>query len=58
MADLTLDELKEHCIKTMKMCEVWASRDNTSVKDSKTYQEHKMVLDLIVEHEERVKKVE
>lgn len=41
MADLTLDELKEHCVKKMKMCEVWASRDNKSVKDSKIYQEYK-----------------
>lgn len=45
---LTLEMLKEHCEETVKPIGKIAFDEK-----SKTYQEHKMVLDLINEHENR-----
>ena len=44
---MTIEELKQHCIKTIKMSEAIESIPNVKITDSRSLQEHKMVLKLI-----------
>ena len=44
---MTIEELKEHCIKTIKMSEAIESIPNVKITDSRSLQEHKTVLKLI-----------
>lgn len=44
---MTIEELKEHCIKTIKMSEAIESIPNVKITDSRSLQEHKIVLKLI-----------
>ena len=44
---MKIEELKEHCIKTIKMSEAIESIPNVKITDSRSLQEHKMVLKLI-----------
>lgn len=46
MSELTIEELKEHCLKVIE-----PSNKIVLDENSKTYQEHKLILDLIKEHE-------
>lgn len=52
---MTIEELKQHCIKTIKMSEAIESIPNVKITDSRSLQEHKMVLSLI-EAWEKVRK--
>ncbi len=44
---MTIEDLKRHCIKTIKMSEAIESIPNVRVTDNRSLQEHKMVLKLI-----------
>lgn len=44
---MTIEDLKKHCIKTIKMSEAIESIPNVKITDSRSLQEHKMVLKLI-----------
>jgi hypothetical protein len=44
---MTIEDLKKHCIKTIKMSEAIESISNVRVTDNRSLQEHKMVLKLI-----------
>ena len=44
---MTIEDLKKHCIKTIKMSEAIESIPNVRVTDNRSLQEHKMVLKLI-----------
>ncbi len=44
---MTIEELKQHCIKTIRMSEAIESIPNVKITDSRSLQEHKMVLKLI-----------
>lgn len=44
---MTIEDLKKHCIKTIKMSEAIKSIPNVRVTDNRSLQEHKMVLKLI-----------
>lgn len=44
---MTIEELKQHCITTIKMGEAIESIPNVKITDSRSLQEHKMVLKLI-----------
>lgn len=44
---MTIEELKQHCIKTIKRSEAIESIPNVKITDSRGLQEHKMVLQLI-----------
>lgn len=44
---MTIKELKEHCIKTIRMSEAIESVPNVKITDSRSLQEHKIVLQLI-----------
>ena len=44
---MTIEELKQHCIRTIKMSEAIESIPNVKITDSRSLQEHKMVLKLI-----------
>lgn len=44
---MTIEELKQHCEREIEMCKHFANKDNTSIENSKIYQEHRLVLDLI-----------
>lgn len=48
-SDIKLEELKQHCIRTIELCE----RYGGMVGDDRRRQEHEMVLELIEEHEQR-----
>lgn len=49
---MTKEELREHCEKQVRMCEEWA-RGNDREPSGKTYEEHKLVLDLIKASEQQ-----
>ena len=53
---MTKEELREHCEKQVRMCEEWA-RGNDREPSGKTYEEHKLVLDLIKSSEQQSRKV-
>ena len=44
---MTIEDLKKHCITTIKMSEAIESIPNVKITDSRSLQEHKMVLKLI-----------
>ena len=44
---MTIEELKQHCIRTIKMSEAIESIPNVKITDNRSLQEHKMVLKLI-----------
>ena len=44
---MTIEDLKKHCIETIKMSEAIESIPNVKITDSRRLQEHKMVLKLI-----------
>lgn len=44
---MTIEELKQHCIKTIRMSEAIESMPNVKITDNRSLQEHKMVLQLI-----------
>lgn len=44
---MTIEELKQHCIRTIKMSEAIESMPNVKITDKRGLQEHKMVLKLI-----------
>ena len=44
---MTIEELKQHCIRTIKTSEAIESIPNVKITDSRSLQEHKMVLQLI-----------
>ena len=44
---MTIEDLKKHCIKTIKMSEAIESIPNVRVTDNRSLQEHKLVLKLI-----------
>ena len=44
---MTIEELKQHCIRTIKMSEAIESIPNVKITDNRSLQEHKMVLQLI-----------
>lgn len=48
---LTLTDLKEHCIKTLRMKDAMRIH-GVKFKSDNVEQEHRMVLDLILEHEQ------
>ena len=43
---MTREELKEHCLNEIKMCEIWARR-NGEESCRKAYEEHELVLKLL-----------
>lgn len=54
MSELTLQELKEHCLKTLQMKEMMSAQiKGIKFQSDKGEQEHRMVLELIEEHENR-----
>ena len=53
MSKVTLEELKQHCIKTIEACEQIKRIPNVRITDDRRSQEHKLVLQLIEEHEQR-----
>lgn len=53
---MTIEDLKKHCIKTIKMNEAFESIPNVRVTDNRSLQEHKMVLKLI-EAWEKIRKI-
>ena len=44
---MTREELKTHCEKEIEMCEFWARCKGEDLNNSKIYQEHKLVLELL-----------
>ena len=44
---MTIEDLKQHCIKTIKISEAIESIPNVKITDRRSLQEHKMVLKLI-----------
>ena len=44
---MTIEELKQHCIRTIKTSEAIESIPNVKITDNRSLQEHKMVLKLI-----------
>ena len=44
---MTIEELKEHCIKTIRRSEAIENIPNVKITDNRSLQEHKMVLQLI-----------
>ena len=50
---LTLEDLKKHCIRTIEACEQIRKLPIVVITDDRRYQEHKMILELIEEHEQR-----
>ena len=44
---MTIEDLKKHCITTIKMSEAIESIPNVKITDNRGLQEHKMVLKLI-----------
>lgn len=44
---MTIEELKEHCIRTIKISGAIENIPNVKITDSRSLQEHKMVLKLI-----------
>lgn len=50
---ITLEELKQHCIKTIEDCERIKRIPNIIIIDDRRSQEHKLILQLIEEHEQR-----
>lgn len=44
---MTREELKSHCEKEIARCEFWSHNDNEKLNNSKIYQEHKLVLELL-----------
>lgn len=44
---MTIEDLKKHCIKTIRISEAIESIPNVRVTDNRSLQEHKMVLKLI-----------
>ena len=44
---MTIEELKQHCIKTIRISEAIESIPNVKITDNRGLQEHKMVLQLI-----------
>ncbi len=48
---MTREELKEHCLKEIKLCEIWA-RLKGKETHRKLYEEHNLILELL-EHEPR-----
>ena len=49
---MTKEELREHCEKQVKMCEEWA-KGNDREPSGKIYEEHKLILDLINELQDK-----
>lgn len=49
---MTKEELREHCEKQVKMCEEWAKGNNRE-PSGKIYEEHKLILDLINELQDK-----
>ena len=54
---MTREELKAHCEKEMKMCEFWAHTKDEELNNSKIYQEHKLILELLEQEESILDKV-
>ena len=48
---MTREELKEHCLKEIKICEIWARLKGEDTR-RKLYEEHNLILELL-EHEPR-----
>lgn len=44
---MTREELKSHCETEIARCEFWSNNDDEKVENSKIYQEHKLVLELL-----------
>lgn len=44
---MTREELKAHCKKEIEMCEFWAHGKDEELDNSKIYQEHKLILELL-----------
>lgn len=44
---MTREELKYHCETEIAKCELWLHNDNEKLNNSKIYQEHKLVLELL-----------
>ena len=44
---ITREELKAHCEKEIEMCEFWARYKGENLNNSKIYQEHVLVLELL-----------
>ena len=49
---MTREELKEHCLKQIEMCEFWAISKGEE-PSGKIYEEHKLILELL-EQEDRI----
>lgn len=49
---MTKEELKEHCKRQVECCEMWA-RNNGGEPHGKVYEEHKLILDLINELQDK-----
>ena len=48
---MTREELKAHCKKEIEMCEFWAHGKDEELNNSKIYQEHKLILELLEQEE-------
>ncbi len=44
---MTREELKAHCKRQIEMCEFWAHGKVEELNNSKIYQEHKLILELL-----------
>lgn len=44
---MTREELKDHCKRQITRCELWAQGDDEKLNNSKVYQEHKLILELL-----------
>ena len=44
---MTREELKKHCERQIEMCELWAHGKVEELNNSKIYQEHKLILELL-----------
>lgn len=57
MAEISREDLRQHCIRTIENCKKMAEHFGYELENHKSYQEHKMVLDLI-EKAEKLEKIE
>lgn len=48
---MTREELKAHCKKQIEQFEFWARGDDEKLNNSKLYQEHKLILELLEQGE-------
>lgn len=44
---ITKEELRKHCIKQIEQCEKWAKHMGETHVNSKVYEEHKLILELL-----------